>query len=569
MTHCRKSVSLAIACLAALHATPRAAEYVGPETGPGSSSSSTPSSSSSGYAPSGTEGLRRVPRDAYETTPSVGVPYRTIFRDTRAPYYDQLRDLTLSPSTRAGDSVEIRSNIDLPDFRGSFPLLQRGFAPEDADLKIGPIYFKLRHISAGILYSDNIHHSDDRKESDVLGIFSIGGQVLAQLTEGFQIAASGNFVYLPFEGEGGFGGYALRAPYAFGVSATPLARTQVVWQPVAFGLPITIADEFKVAMGQFRNGAYDGFTAFEGGDFDSFDRAGDYLLRAGRYPRGSEFDNRDIDEETEFVYYSNELSLSTGCPLPGQNVFRFRASHENLWYDEDDDRYTLPSVVDRVVASVHSVRENLRFKPYVRYEFFHRDNPDLYNHQAWIGAHGPITDLLYFRGEVGMLWRTDIGTEDLLWRVGLYHHPSPYTWHSLNFSRATSDYQDELDQNVTYRIHKTLGPELTASAYSSYHWIDDLIDSQYDRAEWRNGIRFTYTASPKTTFRLTGEYITLEYDDGIGSYDGWRGRIECAHHFYDRLLTRAIYQYGVRNSDTKGDTYHENLAYLTLSWLFD
>jgi hypothetical protein len=565
MTNCRRSVSLALACFAVLHSAAGAAEYVGPDTAPSSPSPSTAPST----APSATDDLRRVPRNAFQQDPAVGVPVRSIFRDTRAPYYDQLRDLTLSPSARMGDSVEVRANLDLPDFRGSFPLLQRGFAPEDADLKIGPVYFKLRQISAAALYSDNIYHSDDRKEGDVIGIVSIGGQILAQLSEGFQIAAAGNFVYLPFEGRGGFGGYALRAPYAFGVSATPIAQTQMVWQPTLFGLPLTIADEFRMGMAQFRNGAYDGFAAFEGGDFDSYDRAGVYVLRTGRFPRGDEFDRRDIDEETEFVYYANELSLSTGAPIAGQNVFRFRASHENIWYDEDRERFTLPSVRDRVVASIHSVRENLRFKPYVRYEYFHRDNPDVYSHQGWVGAEGPITDLLYFRGEVGVLWRTDLDTQDLVWRAGLYHHPSPYTWHSLVYARATSEYQDELDQHITYRIHKTLGPELTASAYTSYHWIDDLFDSTYDRTEWRNGLRLTYQASPKTTFRATAEHVSLKYENEDGDSESWRGRFECSHHFYDRLLARAVYQYQVRESDVRRRSYHENLAYLSLSWLFD
>src|SRR5829696_4778990 len=132
-------IALAVACLATLHASLKAAEYVGPET--------SAESSSSGQIPSATDHLRNIPRSAYEDLPAVGVPVRSIFRDTQAPYYDQLRDITLSPSARMSDSVEIRSNIDLPDFRGTFPLLQRGFGPEEADLKVGPIYFKLRHVS--------------------------------------------------------------------------------------------------------------------------------------------------------------------------------------------------------------------------------------------------------------------------------------------------------------------------------------------------------------------------------------------------------------------------------------
>jgi hypothetical protein len=158
---------------------------------------------------------------------------------------------------------------------------------------------------------------------------------------------------------------------------------------------------------------------------------------------------------------------------------------------------------------------------------------------------------------------------DAVWRAGLYHTPSPYTWQSLVFARTTSEYEDELDQRISYRINKTLGPALTASAYSSYHWIDDLLFDSFDRTEWRNGLRVTYQASPKTTFRFTGENILLRYDNGFGDSDNWRGRIECTHRFYERFLTRAVYQHQSHETEVRGRTYHENLAYLSLTWLFD
>jgi hypothetical protein len=558
------SAALTIVCLAVIHSQPQAAEYVGPATAPQEPATAT----TTGPVPTATDSLRTVPRNAYESRPAVGIPARTIFRDKGAPYYDNLRDLSVSPEVRASDSLRLSTNIDLPDFRGSFPLLQRGFAPEEADLKIGPIYFKLRHLSAAVLASDNIEHSEDDRESDVIGIVSVGGQILAQLSEGFQIAASGTFVYLPFEGEAGFNGFGLRSPYSFGVAASPTARTQVIWQPVVFGLPLTIADEFTVGMARFSNGAYDGFSIYDGSNFDEQDRAGIYTFGA-RGAGEADFRSTTIDEDTEILYYSNEISLSTYAYLPGQNLFRFRASHENLWYDGDEDRYELASVRDRVFASIESVRENLRFKPYIRYDYFHRDNPEINNHRAFVGVRGPITDLLYFRGEIGAVWRTEEDQQDLLWRLGLYHQPGPYTWQSLEYQRDLSDFQDELRQQVIYRINKTLGPELSASAYTSYGWIEDEIDSGFDRTEWRSGIRFTYLASPRTTFRLSGQHTYIDYEDGSEEYNSFRLRLECSHRFAGPFQARAIYQFEERDSDRRGRDYYENLAYLSISYLFD
>src|SRR4051812_3177209 len=124
-----KSASLALACLAVLNVKPRAAEYAGPETSPASSTASP-------IPPSATDSLRTVPRNAFEDHPAVGIPMSSIFRDTRAPYYDNLRDVSVTPSFRLNESVSATTDIDLPDFRGSFPLLHRGFEPKDADLKI-------------------------------------------------------------------------------------------------------------------------------------------------------------------------------------------------------------------------------------------------------------------------------------------------------------------------------------------------------------------------------------------------------------------------------------------------
>src|SRR5688500_18466098 len=95
-----------------------------------------------GEAPiTATEGYTRLPRGAYPGDPAVGIPQRTLFRDTGAPYLDSVRTPALQPSIRA-ESVESTFHLDLPDVRGDFPLLARGFEPEDADLKLGPVYFK-------------------------------------------------------------------------------------------------------------------------------------------------------------------------------------------------------------------------------------------------------------------------------------------------------------------------------------------------------------------------------------------------------------------------------------------
>jgi hypothetical protein len=551
--------ALALACFAGLSAACPAAEYVGSDV-PGPD----------GAAPTPTDNLRRIPPSAYQP-PRTGIPYGTIFRDTGAPYYNAMRDVQVNPHSQPSESLGFGGHVDVPDFRGSFPLLQRGFAPEDADLKIGPLYFKLRHLSAGVLYSDNIHQNDLRKESDTLAVFAIGGQIMAQLTEGFHIAISGNFVYLPYEGSEGLNGLSLASPYAFGLAGTPNANVQVAWEPVFFGLPFVIADEFTIGLARFSNSSYDSIGLFDGFETDSVDTAGIYTLRA---PTVRSFSDSDRDghsrQDFQFNYYSNQISINTGGPLPGQNVFRFRASHEDIWYEEEGSN--LPSQRDRVFLGAESVRENLRFKPYTSYEMIRTADPDRLVHKVRFGVKGPVTDLLYFRGELGYFWDAmNSQNDNFIWTLAFRHTPDPRTRHSLVYQRDTSEFLDELDERLTYVFRRVLGPSLTTGLYASYHWIEDLDHIVPDRTEFRAGLTFEYVQSPRTSYRLTGQYADIAYDGGFGSYKDWTGRFECRHRFLanQNLLARLVYQYEKRDGDIISPDFSENLVFLSLSWLFE
>src|SRR4051812_45341743 len=48
--------------------------------------------------PQATDGLRRMPVDAFRTEPDFGVRYRSIFRDTGAPYINEIRPVHIEPT---------------------------------------------------------------------------------------------------------------------------------------------------------------------------------------------------------------------------------------------------------------------------------------------------------------------------------------------------------------------------------------------------------------------------------------------------------------------------------------
>ncbi len=514
-----------------------------------------------------TDHLEHLPQGGYTVEPSVGVPYHSLFRNTGAPYLNSMRPLDLSPSAQPADSVRVTSHADLPYFRGTFPLLQRGFAPENADLKIGPLYFKLRHLSAGILFSDNVNHSHDHREQGWIGIASIGAQVMAQLTEGFHISAAGNFVYFPFDNRGGVAGFSLRTPYSFGVASSPNWHTQATWEPVAFGLPLVITDEFRVGLARYADQTSDNLELFEGFNYDEHDQSGIYNFRAPVNTTGGNKRSRAENNDFEFLFYSNEISLNTSAPIPGQNIFRLHASHEDIWYQKTDDR-GLPNSRDRVHISIDSVRDSLRFKPYVSYDLFHAD-PNRLDHTFSLGIRGPVTDLMFLRARAGYVWQTVRNTQYFLWQVGLYHTPNPRTRHSLEYNRDMSDFHDQINQELLYRISKTISPNLNANAYFGHIKREQFDTGFADRNAWRAGLRFSYLYSPRTTFGLTGQYTKFESGSDIGATNAWKARFECTHSFSERFSTRFIYQYSRRESEQTLHDYYENIAYLSLSWLFN
>ena len=91
--------------------------------------------------------------------------------------------------------------LEIPTFNGNFPFLHRGFEPQDADLKAGPIFFKLDALSAGLLFSDNANLTETDRESGVIAILRMSGTLIVQFSEDIRFAASGSLVYLPTEGE--------------------------------------------------------------------------------------------------------------------------------------------------------------------------------------------------------------------------------------------------------------------------------------------------------------------------------------------------------------------------------
>ena len=503
-----------------------------------------------------------LPYGAYQTPPTPGVPYSKIFRDTGAPYTNPLNRVAVTPSVQT-ESVEARATLGLPSFNAAFPLLQRGFEPQDADLKFGPVFFKLQGLSAAALWSDNINLTEKHRESGTIAIATISGAIIAQLTEGLRVAISGSFVYLPLQNEAGIAGFGLYAPYVLGFDDEPIVRSEITWNTIIGGWNVVFADDFRIGIGRFSNNLRDDAVIFNGGGFDGYDQTGRYIFRAQQDRVASSSRSRDERSNTDILYYSNVVSAQADRLIVGKTRLRFQASHENLWYNQGNRG--LPRLRDQINVSLVSERENLRFKPFVMYQALKTDLQDSFEHTIRAGLDGPITDQLQLHAEVGYYFGNN--EDALLWGVSLRHQAGPYTEESLFYGRAVSSFHDEINEIVGYNIRQIIGPKLIADAYFLRDDIHGLSSNGFSRVEYRTGLRLSIHAGPRTNLILTGAYALV--DSAGGQSNTLTGRAELSHYFTDSFLARLIYQYQENDSDFRNQNYYENLIYFSLTKYFN
>jgi hypothetical protein len=524
--------------------------------------------------PQATDGLKRMPADAFRPAPEFGVRYRTLFRGTGAPYTDEIRPVHLEASA-AVDNVEARVHLGLPNFRGRFPLLDRGFAPEDADIKIGPVYFKLHALSAGVLGSDNVNHEEKDPEADVISIVRVGGTLTAQLTEGVRIATSGSFVWLPTKGQFGVSGYGLFAPYTLGLEGIPALESEVSWDTMIAGWNVLFADDFRLSLGRFSTTDRDDVELFEGGQFDQSDTAGRYSFRSPR-PRMKHDRFQREDTDVNISYLSNVVSVTTERLAPGPVRLKVRAYHEDLWYNQGNRggpslRDSEDFVRSRNGLTFHALseRDNLRFNPFLFGRVTETDRSEGFNEEIRLGLSGPITDQLHLSANAGLFHRDESGSTRFVWGVQLRHLAGPYTRESIIAGANYGEFTEEFTTHFTYRLRQVIGPKNVAEAYISLANVEDLRDGSLSRDELRTGVRDSWYVGPRTTLRGALLYSMLTHGSELAARETYALQLELNYHFTDTFFSRLLLEHRTRHSDTDGQSYDENLFFLTLTKHFD
>lgn len=443
--------------------------------------------------------------------------------------------------------------------------MEQGFEPQDADLKIGPVFFKLRSLEGAILQSDNINLTPpDEQESGTIAIVSLNLSVVAQITESLRLAATGALVYLPLEGKAGIAGFAFEDLYSFGILSGPATRAQIAWETQIGGWSVVFTDEFRIDLGTYSDDYRDDTNYFNEGRFNDDSRAGRYVFAPQKvYPDNPE-DNHNSDRE-DLVVFSNTISADVDRLTPGSIRLRARIYHEDLWYNQGNRG--LPTLREGALIRVSSERQNMRFKPFASYEAYRSDRSDSFQNIFRFGIDGPITEQIQLHAEAGYYFGGDRDSGSL-WNITLNHIAGPYTVQSLTYTRSFTSFHDEVLQGFGYTLRQILGPKLVADVYfydldiqeSGSDYIDE--DSRHER---RAGVRLTLQAGPKTDIRLSGNYAHIEPDQT----EAWTGRLEIGYNFTDTLLAHFIYQYQHSTSGRiEDDNYRENLVFFSLTKYF-
>ncbi|MGB9601764.1 MAG: hypothetical protein ACPMAG_03125 [Limisphaerales bacterium] len=473
----------------------------------------------------------------------VEAGYTTVFRTIRTGVREPVRAGV--GEGEAGIGLGLR-----PYF--SLPLVEWRIRPEDADIKIGDFYLDFKSLSGTVLWSDNIWRDNTRRESDAIGIITLGLVGMLQLGDNFQLSLGGRIGYLPFQGKIGYGDPLEILSGNF----TPLAMARLVYDIPVGGTDIQVFNNFTIRSGGF----------IKGEAFDLFDTNTDEIDRAGRYQYRTPLDpdSRTLSRYDQFgsVYYQNRVGATVSRLVPTETRLTAGGYHQNNWY-AGDVKEIKDSRQDVIFIAAKNEHENMRFKPFADYRVISTSRHRDWDQIAYIGLEGPVTKQIDFLGEFGYFDSGDSPVTTHLWTVSVRHRIGPFTWHSLEWARRLTYPERYLRTGIFYRLNQTLTEDIDAEFVFDRSRYNDLDDNIRDQVEWRTGLRLTYNMSPKLLSRVGGYYRLIEYDNPIHKdVEIYTARVELRINHTKTFYSRLMYQYERRRSWIN---YDENLIMITLT----
>jgi len=455
--------------------------------------------------------------------------------------------------------------------------IKRGSRPEGAEVKIGNFYLDLLYLSGSLLYSDNVNLTETNRKGGVGGAITLGVTGLYQLNEGLQVSVSGAFIYLPFENKFGISGFGIVDPFAqFALDSQSLFSAGASYDTLIGGWQMSLYDDFRIINRTLYSlGDQADLDFYDGETFDeqsSFRKQRIYTAptSGGRVNRRTtqSASSFDISELT----YINTAGVTLSRVLPPEIDTRLGYYHQNFWYSGSQQSLTggaLPSYYDTFFLRAESIRENLRFKPYVFYNARTSDLQRGWDQYVGGGLRGPVTDYINFDGNVGYVFSGNTGNTSLIWQLELEHEISPTMSQRIGYYRVLTEPDRQLRETYQYQVRKILGPYMTSGAFARHSVFSDLDTNADLLTQDQVGLFWNYNLAEQGQVALQGFYSKNSFNDPtISDYESWTFRAIYSRQLAATIYGDFIYQFERRDSSAANDSYYENLVAVRLTKVF-
>jgi hypothetical protein len=516
------------------------------------------------------------------------IPYSSVFTESASvgsnPFRNQL--WSADPQLQFGQGSAFRAThlslglnlgLDLP--------LQRSAPPEDAMLRLGPLYANMPRTYMDIIASDNADRTNHDRHGGVIGMVASDFDILLRLTDSFHIAAKGSFIYLPFENQVGFSGFGFFDESA-GLNGDVSLGTDLFIEAKLDGMvggwDFFVAD--RVGLQPDKSDLYSYRSAdvrlhyLRANEFDKADTLGRYTL-GGRGRRddgdnGSDYDS-DSDDRWGYstAYYYNKASAGISRMVPTDTYVGLTVFRTDRWGMDGEGRGDRDTEwTEGVNLSLINQHYNMRFKPYATYTASTNSEDHYWRHVVRLGVAGPLSEYTDLDANVGYAWisaceRKYAGenSRKLLWNVRLQNELNQLTTQRLSYSRYIQPDSDQYHTTLAYSLHRVLGPYLDSSLFAARTEVESGDDQDEDETRYEAGAALVWDATSRLDLTLTGIMSVVRWYDQDSDYKEYLVRLAADYDLSDTLALMLSYEYVRRTDDVPDEAYYENLVRLRLT----
>jgi hypothetical protein len=444
------------------------------------------------------------------------------------------------------DSHSVVAEVDINAPIG----VTRNFDPQRAMFKVGPGYFDVMYVGAGVLFSD-YQGPPLANDDGWIGIVELGVRGAVRLTDSLYIVANGFLYYLPFENEFGF-------DFSGGSGGGSFARVG-----------------FEFQTGEWDWFAYNQVSAFSP-FYDLFQNldegAADY---SGRYRFGTTiYEDRDRQAdffEEDLLYFANQLGIKgEGPTFAGDWRLRTSASRWDSWrtldFDDHQDSYHAGAVLGYEGVLIP-------FAPYFSYDGSAYDDFDEVYHRASVGGTQRLTENLTLHGRGGYLWATgrEPDLDQWIWSAGIQHQLNERTFQSLSGGQDFSESvigEVLVADYIQYNLQHRMTARLNGGLFAQYAESERIRPVAGDSESIAFGGRLNYNPGDFSRIGLSAYY--QEFHDNVpgdfGDYDRWVYRADWRYRLFSRTYSVMTYQY--EDYSRAGRDFDEHLLRLSIRTYF-